>query len=228
MIESRQDSQQYDSKQIQGGVSAGVSVIGSGSYASVNGSLNQGKLNYAQVETQSGLHAGEAGLTVNVTGNTHLTGAIVDSQASQEKNRFTTGSLTSENIENHSEAKVESVGGGLSTDPTQNIVNGLATGLSALGNINKQDSSTTYSAVGSNIQLTTQQGDIPTTLSRGTTTANEQVNKTEIADLKTRQEMAQVIGEIANNGITLVLKPKLDEAERQKAEAIAILKNDRG
>ncbi|XLP62751.1 VENN motif pre-toxin domain-containing protein [Gallibacterium anatis] len=39
--------------------------------------------------------------------------------------------------------------------------------------------------------------------------------------------MAQVIGEIANNGITIVLKPKVDEAERQKAEAIAILKNDK-
>ncbi|MDA3979226.1 hypothetical protein [Gallibacterium sp. AGMB14963] len=71
-----------------------------------------------------------------MAGNTHLTGAIVDSQASQEKNHFTTGSLTSENIENYSEAKVESVGGGLSTDPTQNIANGFAAGLSALGNIN--------------------------------------------------------------------------------------------
>ena len=39
--------------------------------------------------------------------------------------------------------------------------------------------------------------------------------------------MAQVIGEIANNGITIVLKPKLDEAERQKAEAEAILKEDK-
>ncbi|MEH8084165.1 hypothetical protein P9114_11695, partial [Gallibacterium anatis] len=33
--------------------------------------------------------------------------------------------------------------------------------------------------------------------------------------------------EIANNGITIVLKPKLDEAERQKAEAEAILKQDK-
>ncbi|WP_230589097.1 hemagglutinin repeat-containing protein [Gallibacterium anatis] len=227
IIESRQDSQQYESKQTQAGVSAAVAIYGSGSNTSVNGSLTQGKLNYAQVATQSGLHAGEAGLTVNVAGNTHLKGGIVDSQASQEKNHFTTGSLTSENIENYSEAKVESVGGGLSTDPTQNIANGFAAGLSALGNINKQDSSTTHSAVGSNILLTAQQGDIPTTLSRDTTTANERIDKIEIADLKTRQEMAQVIGEIANNGITIVLKPKLDEAERQKAEAEAILKNDK-
>ncbi|WP_039096939.1 hemagglutinin repeat-containing protein, partial [Gallibacterium anatis] len=199
IIESRQDSQQYESKQTQAGVSAAVAIYGSGSNASVNGSLTQGKLNYAQVATQSGLHAGEAGLTVNVAGNTHLKGGIVDSQASQEKNHFTTGSLTAENIKNYSEANVESMGGGLSTDPTQNIANGFVAGLSALGNINKQDSTTTHSAIGSNINLTTQQGDIPTALARDTKAANEQVEKTEIADLKTRQEMAQVIGEIANN-----------------------------
>ena len=227
MIESLQDSQQYESKQTQAGVSAAVAIYGSGSNASVNGSLTQGKLNYAQVATQSGLHAGEAGLTVNVAGNTHLKGGIVDSQATAEKNHFSTGSLTAENIKNYSEANVESMGGGLSTDPTQNIANGFAAGLSALGNINKQDSTTTHSAIGSNINLTTQQGDVPTTLSRDTKAANEQVDKTEIADLKTRQEMAQVIGEIANNGITIVLKPKLDEAERQKAEAEAILKADK-
>ncbi|WP_231923842.1 VENN motif pre-toxin domain-containing protein [Gallibacterium salpingitidis] len=38
--------------------------------------------------------------------------------------------------------------------------------------------------------------------------------------------MAQVIGDIANNGITLVLKPKLNEAKRQKEEAEAILRVD--
>ncbi|KGQ63121.1 hypothetical protein IO48_02700, partial [Gallibacterium anatis 4895] len=227
IIESRQDSQQYESKQTQAGVSAVVAIYGSGSNASVNGSLTQGKLNYAQVATQSGLHAGEAGLTVNVAGNTHLKGGIVDSQATAEKNHFTTGSLTAENIENYSEAKVESVSGGLSTDPTQNIANGFVAGLSALGNINKQDSTTTHSAIGSNINLTTQQGDVPTTLARDTAQANNKVARNEISDLRTRQEMAQVIGEIANNGIIIVLKPKVDEAERQKAEAEAILKADK-
>ncbi|WP_231923626.1 VENN motif pre-toxin domain-containing protein [Gallibacterium genomosp. 3] len=152
---------------------------------------------------------------------------MIESQASAENNQFTTGSLTAESIANHSEVKVSSAGGGLSTDPTQNIANGFAAGLSALGNINKQDGSTTHSAVGSNINLTTQQGDISTSLSRDTTTANERIDKIEMADLKTRQEMAHVIGEIANNSITLLVKPKVDEAERQKAEAIAILKNDK-
>ncbi len=127
--------------------------------------------------------------------------------------------MTAENIENYSEANVESMGGGLSTDPTQNIANGFAAGLSALGNINKQDSTTTHSAIGSNINLTTQQGDVPTTLSRDTKAANEQVDKTEIADLKTRQEMAQVIGEIANNGITIVLKTEIGRSGTPKSRS---------
>ncbi|WP_409026206.1 hemagglutinin repeat-containing protein [Gallibacterium anatis] len=227
VIESRQDSNHYNSQQVQAGVSASVAIYGSGSNVSANMSLNKAKLNYAQVETQSGIQAGTAGLNVNVAGNTHLKGAVVESQASAENNQFTTGSLTAESIANHSEVKVSSAGGGLSTDPTQNIANGFAAGLSALGNIHQQDSSTTHSAIGSNIQLTTQQSEIPTTLSRNTATANERVQKADMEEVKARQEMAQVIGDIANNGITLVLKPKLDEAERQKAEAEAILKEDK-
>ncbi|OBX06327.1 hypothetical protein QV09_12275, partial [Gallibacterium salpingitidis] len=225
--ESRQDSNHYNSQQVQAGVSASVAIYGSGSNVSANMSLNKAKLNYAQVETQSGIQAGKTGLNVNVAGNTHLKGAVVESQASAENNQFTTGSLTAESIANHSEVKVSSAGGGLSTDPTQNIANGFAAGLSALGNIHQQDSSTTHSAIGSNIQLTTQQGEIPTTLSRDTATANERVQKADMEEVKARQEMAQVIGDIANNGITLVLKPKLDEAKRQKDEAEAILKEDK-
>ncbi|KGQ65460.1 hemagglutinin repeat-containing protein [Gallibacterium anatis] len=227
VIESQQDTQRYDSKQKQAGASVGLAVTGSGSQVSVNANLNKGKLDYAQVETQSGIQAGTAGLNVNVAGNTHLKGAVVESQASAENNQFTTGSLSAESIANHSEVKVSSAGGGLSTDPTQNIANGFAAGLSALGNIHQQDSSITHSAIGSNIQLTTQQSEIPTTLSRNTATANERVQKADMEEVKARQEMAQVIGDIANNGITLVLKPKLDEAERQKAEAEAILKEDK-
>ncbi len=78
---------------------------------------------------------------------------MVESQASAENNQFTTGSLSAESIANHSEVKVSSAGGGLSTDPTQNIANGFAAGLSALGNIHQQDSSITHSAIGSNINL---------------------------------------------------------------------------
>ncbi|WKS98712.1 hemagglutinin repeat-containing protein [Gallibacterium salpingitidis] len=227
VIESRQDSNHYNSQQVQAGVSASVAIYGSGSNASANMSLNKAKLNYAQVETQSGIQAGATGLNVNVAGNTHLKGAIVESQAKAENNQFTTGSLSAESIANQSEVKVQSVSAGISTNMNQNIANGFAAGLSALGNIHKQDSSTTHSAIGSNIQLTTQQGEIPTTLSRDTATANERVQKADMEEMKARQEMAQVIGDIANNGITLVLKPKLDEAERQKAEAEAILKEDK-
>src|SRR5699024_7149052 len=86
VIESQQDTQRYDSKQKQAGASVGLAVTGSGSQVSVNANLNKGKLDYAQVETQSGIQAGTAGLNVNVAGNTHLKGAVVESQASAENN----------------------------------------------------------------------------------------------------------------------------------------------
>ena len=44
---------------------------------------------------------------MNVEGNTHLKGGLIQSSATEEKNHFSTGTLTTENIENHSEIEVE-------------------------------------------------------------------------------------------------------------------------
>ena len=46
-----------------------------------------------------------AGKPIQVKNNTHLKGAVIDSQAEKEKNRITTGTLTWENIENKAEYK---------------------------------------------------------------------------------------------------------------------------
>ena len=46
-----------------------------------------------------------AGKPIQVKNNTHLKGAVIDSQAEKEKNRITTGTLTWENIDNKAEYK---------------------------------------------------------------------------------------------------------------------------
>lgn len=106
-VESRQDSNHYDSKQTQTGVSAAVAIYGTGTSASASFSQNKAKINYAQVEEQSGFNVGNGGMNVNVDGNTHLKGGLIQSSATEEKNHFSTGTLTTENIENHSEIEVE-------------------------------------------------------------------------------------------------------------------------
>ncbi|MDG2958477.1 hemagglutinin repeat-containing protein, partial [Exercitatus varius] len=115
-IESRQDSNRYDGKQSQANAGGSVAVYGSGSNAYAGTSVNKGKVNYAQVEEQSGLTVGKVGMDVNVRGNTHLKGGLIQSTAPTTNNRFRSGSLTGEDIENHSEISLQSLGGGISSD----------------------------------------------------------------------------------------------------------------
>ncbi|MGV6989411.1 hypothetical protein ACWA50_10625 [Testudinibacter sp. P17/SS/0325] len=80
------------------------------------------------------------------------------------KNYFSTGTLTTENIENHSEVSMQSVSGGLSTDMGNLAMAGMSAEMSALGNVSKDDSTTTQSAVSQNINLDVRNGEIPTAL----------------------------------------------------------------
>ena len=195
-LESRQDSNHYDSKQTQAGAGFSAAIYGSGSSASANYSQNKAKVNYAQVEEQTGFHVGKGGMDVKVAGNTHLAGSVIDSEAAQDKNHFKTKSLTHTDIENHSEVEVKSVSAGLSTDMAQNAKNAMAAAASALGNKHESATSQTQSAIGSNIQIDTETPENLTALSRDTQNANHKVKAFDHNEVKEQQEAAQVAGEL--------------------------------
>ena len=195
-LESRQDSNHYDSKQTQAGAGFSVAIYGAGSSASANYSQSKAKLNYAQVEEQTGFHVGKGGIDVKVAGNTHLAGSVIDSEAAQDKNRFQTKSLTHTDIENRSEVEVKSVSAGLSTDMAQNAKNAMAAAASALGNKHESATSQTQSAIGANIQIDTETPENLTALSRDTKNANHKVKAFDLQEIKEQQEAAQVAGEL--------------------------------
>ena len=195
-LESRQDSNHYDSKQTQAGAGFSVAIYGSGSSASANYSQNKAKVNYAQVEEQTGFHVGKGGMDVKVAGNTHLAGSVIDSEATQDKNHFKTKSLTHTDIENRSEVEVKSVSAGLSTNMAQNAKNAMAAAASALGNKHESATSQTQSAIGSNIQIDTETPENLTALSRDTKNANHKVKAFDLQEIKEQQEAAQVAGEL--------------------------------
>ena len=195
-LESRQDTNHYDSKQTQAGAGFSVAIYGSGSSASANYSQNKAKVNYAQVEEQTGFHVGKGGMDVKVAGNTHLAGSVIDSEADQDKNHFKTKSLTHTDIENRSEVEVKSVSAGLSTDMAQNAKNAMAAAASALGNKHESATSQTQSAIGSNIQIDTETPENLTALSRDTQNANHKVKAFDHNEVKEQQEAAQVAGEL--------------------------------
>ncbi|MEH8024589.1 hemagglutinin repeat-containing protein [Gallibacterium anatis] len=101
-IESLQDTMRYKGKQmnVSGQVTVGYGFSGSASF-------NQSKMNadYASVQEQSGLFAGDEGYQVNVRKHTDLKGGLITSTAQAEtegKNRFETGTLSYSNIINYS------------------------------------------------------------------------------------------------------------------------------
>ncbi|MEI1722104.1 hemagglutinin repeat-containing protein [Acinetobacter baumannii] len=114
-VESLQDKATYKSKQQN--MSAQVSVGFSG--GSVSGSFSNSNVdaNYASVNEQTGVFAGDDGYQIKVNKNTDLKGAIITSTQTAEnlkKNSLDTGTLTSSNIQNVTEydAKGISVDGG--------------------------------------------------------------------------------------------------------------------
>ncbi|MGP6381702.1 hemagglutinin repeat-containing protein, partial [Yersinia bercovieri] len=115
LLQSQQDSDNYDSKQssISGGVSA--AVVGSGGSANLSMSRDKLHSNYDSVQEQTGIFAGSGGFDITVGEHTQLDGAVIASTADKSKNSLDTGTLGFSNIENKADFKAEHQGGSLSS-----------------------------------------------------------------------------------------------------------------
>jgi len=110
-IESLQDTAVYDSQQKN---ISGQITVGAG-WGSASGSASKSNIdaNYASVNEQSGIIAGDKGYDVSVVNNTNLIGGIITSTQLAEDNglnSFSTGTLTLSNIDNHSSYEGDSIG----------------------------------------------------------------------------------------------------------------------
>ncbi|KQQ37542.1 hypothetical protein ASF61_22370 [Duganella sp. Leaf126] len=155
-LESLQDLAKFDSK------SQSISVSGTvGFGASVSGSYSQSKIHndYASVQEQSGIRAGDGGFQLKVGGNTDLKGAVISStEAGKSDSSLSTATLTASDIANHAISKGSSVGvsGGFSVagtgtqDKSQTNVGGkggATGGTPAIAAVSDNDSSTTRSGI---------------------------------------------------------------------------------
>ena len=217
VIESLQDTETYKSKQMDASaqVTAGYGV-------SVSASYNQSKIDsdYASVNEQSGILAGDGGYTVKVKGNTDLKGGIITSTQMAEaagNNRFSTGTLTSSDIENRAvyEASAFGLSGSMGKNGSgeqgehqlaQGSSDGKAGGTAAsksvgFGQDGDHQSSTTHSGINTkNITITDVEGQAATDKTA------DQI-KADIATTTTTDTVAENSGALAN---------KFDAAEVQK------------
>ncbi|MHA7683079.1 hemagglutinin repeat-containing protein [Cupriavidus sp. PET2-C1] len=106
-VESRQDTDNYHSRESSSGFQASLCVppICYGTTVSGSVSVSSGNTDstYNSVREQSGIYAGNGGFQVNVKENTDLKGAVLASTADAGKNSLTTGTLTTSDIENKAE-----------------------------------------------------------------------------------------------------------------------------
>ncbi|QJE15612.1 two-partner secretion domain-containing protein [Avibacterium paragallinarum] len=215
-ITSRQDREKYESKQVSAGASGSV-AYGSGGGASVNAAYSKAKVDYAQVNEQAGISVGEEGMNIKVHQHTQLNGGVIESEAETSKNHLQTHSISSTDIENHSEIKTESASisagsGGI------NPMQALSSALSLLGNRHESSRSHTKSAISQNITIQTKTPENLTALSRDTKNANEQVQKQDLQKVQEQQEMAKVIGEIVDNGISIATFEKREALNKLSLE----------
>ena len=167
-IESLKDKLTYDSQQTSSG--AGVSIcippICYGTFVTVNVNASEAKIqadhdsvggnDAANQAGQSGLMAGNGGFNVNVKGDTTLIGGVISStQAAinSQANRFSTGgSLTTQDIQNHSELDASSFSVNVSvssggTSASGANINGSSGGAFGYGTVSESEGSTTKAGI---------------------------------------------------------------------------------
>ncbi|QKJ01552.1 hemagglutinin repeat-containing protein [Yersinia mollaretii] len=208
LLQSQQDSDNYDAKQTS--ISGGISVPIAGG-ASVNLSMSQDKLhsNYDSVQEQTGIFAGKGGFDITVGEHTQLDGAVIASTADKSKNSLDTGTLGFSDIENKADFKAEHQGGSLSSggpvgsDLLSNL-GGVV--LSGLGNNGSAEGTTQAAVSEGSITIrdqANQKQDVED-LSRDTDNANGSIGP--IFDKEKEQNRlkeAQLIGEIGGQAMDI-------------------------
>ncbi|QQC64327.1 hemagglutinin repeat-containing protein [Paraburkholderia ginsengisoli] len=201
----------------QSSVGGGFSISQGGGSASFSAQNGHADSNYAQVNEQAGINAGNGGFDVNVKGNTNLTGAVISSTADASKNSLTTGTLTYSDIQNqsHYDATSNGISAGVGVGSTGKAVGpGSVSNSGSVApmmsqNASGDQSSTTRSAVSAgSINITNQgaQTQDVAGLSRDTTNTNGTVSATpDVNNLLSQQadtiQAAQAAGQVVAQGI---------------------------
>jgi filamentous hemagglutinin len=226
-IASQQDTDTYHERTSSAGGTIG---LGFGVSSSVSASKGKTDSTYASVTAQSGVYAGQGGFDINVGNNTDLKGAVIASDATPDKNKLSTGTLTWEDIDNRAEYSASSVGvnAGWGKDANGNPLpmnqQGLTPniGVTASGNAD----STTKSAIApGTIEVRSNPNVDLSGLSRDTAGTLNALGK--IFDKKTvqeKQELAKLFGELAYEEVgKLAIKNHWAEGSPEKVALHALV-----
>ncbi len=208
----------------------GFSISQGGASASFSQSKGNASGSYAGVNEQAGIHAGDGGFNINVTGNTDLKGGLIASDADASKNSLTTGSLSFSDVQNQSHYDASSSGfsaGATTGDGGMNYsTHGSTSGKNAGGaapmlgqNDSGSDSATTKSGVSAGTVTITdsanQKQDVAS-LNRDTMNTNGTVAKLpDMQNLLANQSDMMAAASAAGEAVSRRIGDYADEMKRQ-------------
>jgi filamentous hemagglutinin len=149
-VESLQDKAISAANQSTTGIAVSIPIVGTGGSASFSQNKQNSNSNYASVNEQSGIKAGDGGFQVNVQGNTDLKGATLMGSSDARKNTLTTNTLSISDINNSMSASASSSGVSVGTnmmDGKYAMGKAIAGNLLNNGSASQSDASTTTSAI---------------------------------------------------------------------------------
>lgn len=235
-IESVQDESHYSSKQTIASAGLSVPVAGGAPTGHLTHLKNTVEYHQKAVASQSGLEVGAGGFDIQVAGNTHLAGALLNADeaaVAAGKVKLVTGTLTVEDIENRVDIEAKSKGHSLSSDIVTQAKYGVAKGVVSntvmTGDASASDSSITRTAVseGQYIVRDSDQ-DMNTFLNHDIAPANEALEKLDATQVLEKAQAAQKL----KQGAFDAFEPFADEAYVTMfillAKIYEILKDDRG
>ena len=226
-VESLQDTSKYIGENSSKGVSISTNGASLGN-VSVENKKGTMKSDYASVTDQAGIYAGEGGFTINTKGNTSLKGAVIHSDADADKNTLSTGTLTTESIENTAEYTSRSTGIGynhvgnfksLSKEGKDAVWNTLGTLPTLQPDSKKSAYSTTNSAISNGTIQVREEAINLDAISRDT---EHSLNKLdEIFDKKKIEERQELSGRFAKEAFGQLHNWNPTSTEGKAAKSIA-------
>ena len=158
---------------------------------------------YSTIRTSEKWKACEGRFMVHVEDNTRLTGSLLDSTASEDKNSLTTGTLTMEDMGNKAEYDVKDIGVsythyGTDAEKYKHYnESGLVPDL--MPGAEDEASSTTHSAIAPGTIITTREQTDLSQINRNTADALHKLDQIfDKKDIQERQELAQLFSKNAN------------------------------
>ncbi|WP_286304163.1 hemagglutinin repeat-containing protein [Methylophaga marina] len=149
-LSSLQDSHYLKGKESNSGMGVGIGIGTSMFSFNLHHNTQKSNSDYLSVNEQTAILAGQEGFDIHVGAHTELDAALIDSQASADKNQMITGTLHTTDKENAMSAEVSQQGFNVGSDALSGKYGVLKTAsqnLSNKGEASVDDASSTLSAI---------------------------------------------------------------------------------